>query len=266
MEGDKTKIEKLVGSENWSSWKFQVQILLNARNALEVTTGDDRDPGAPAADLAGAAQIAHEKKRANFKKANKIAKEIIATTVEKKPLQLLLTCDNAKAIWDKLLGVYEQKSETSVSMVQTQFYQYVKTSNDDMATHILKVESISKRLKWLGEPIPDSMIMTNILNTLPAAYNHFASAWDSTPKAGRTRDNLTSRLLTEELRKQSAACGKLSSSTVTLSTKAKFEKKPKVAHGGQHKKKCDAACYNCGERSHYSRVSKEVKRKETCCF
>ena len=45
--------------------------------------------------------------------------------------------------------------------------------------------------------------MTKILNTLPSEFNHFASAWESTPKAERTRENLTARLLTEEIRMKS---------------------------------------------------------------
>ena len=69
-------------------------------------------------------------------------------------------------------------------MVQTQFYQYVKESSDDLATHISKVEGIAERLKQLGEHVPDSMIMTKILNT--SEFNHFASAWESIPKAKRT--------------------------------------------------------------------------------
>ena len=251
MDADKTKIEKLRGNENWSAWKFQLQILLDARDALEVVTGELRDPGEPDDALAGAALTAHNRKRADFKKANKVAKELIVTTVEKKPLQLLLTCDTAKAMWDKLLGVYEQKSETSVSMVQTQFYQYVKELSDDIATHISKVEGIAERLKQLGEPVPDSMVMTKILNTLPSEFNHFASAWESTPKAERTRENLTARLLTEEIRMKSVN----ESSTVALSAKtkpgnmkAKFHKSHR-----QQANKSDMICYNCREKGHISR-------------
>jgi hypothetical protein len=44
MDTDKTKIEKLRGSENWTTWKFQLQILLDAKDALEVVTGDMTDP------------------------------------------------------------------------------------------------------------------------------------------------------------------------------------------------------------------------------
>ena len=98
MDADKTKIEKLRGNENWLAWKFQLQILLDARDALEVVTRELRDFGEHDDALAGAALTVHNKKRAGFKKANKVALELIVTTVEKKPLQLLLICDTAKAM------------------------------------------------------------------------------------------------------------------------------------------------------------------------
>ena len=47
MDADKTKIEKLLGNENWSAWKFQLQILFDAREALEVVTGEFRDSVEP---------------------------------------------------------------------------------------------------------------------------------------------------------------------------------------------------------------------------
>ena len=98
MDADETKIEKLRGNKDWSTWKFQLQLLLDARDALEVVTGELRDPGEPDDALADAALTAHNRKCADFKKANKVAMELIVTTVEKKPLQLLLTCDTAQAM------------------------------------------------------------------------------------------------------------------------------------------------------------------------
>jgi hypothetical protein len=255
MDTDKTKIEKLRGSENWATWKFQLQILLDAKDALEVVTGDMTDPGEPAAGIRGAELGTHNEARAAYRKANKRAKELIVTTVEKKPLQLLVTCNDAKAMWDKLHGVYEQKSETSISTVQTQFYQYVKDESDDIATHISKVENIAERLRQLGEPIPDSMVMTKILNTLPSPFSHFASAWDSTLKAERTRDNLTARLLTEELRlKPSSSSSADESSCVALSTKASWKPwKQQSEPRGNGGYGSDVICYNCQRKGHISR-------------
>ena len=97
-------------------------------------------------------------------------------------------------------------------MVHTQFYQYVKESSDDIATHISKVEGVAERLKQLREPVPDSMVVTKILNTFPSEFIHFTSAWESTPKAERTRENLAARLLAEEIRMKSVN----ESSTVAL--------------------------------------------------
>ncbi|XP_071581628.1 uncharacterized protein [Temnothorax nylanderi] len=44
------------------------------------------------------------------------------------------------------------------------------------------------------------MLITTVLNTLPPAFRHFHSAWDSTPAAERTLDKLISRLMVEETR------------------------------------------------------------------
>ncbi|XP_076299899.1 uncharacterized protein LOC143218553 [Lasioglossum baleicum] len=46
----------------------------------------------------------------------------------------------------------------------------------------------------------DTMIMTKILLTLPSSYDHFVSAWESTPAAERTKTNLIARLTIEEFR------------------------------------------------------------------
>lgn len=44
------------------------------------------------------------------------------------------------------------------------------------------------------------MIISKILATLPEDYRHFASAWELTKKNERTLDNLTARLIAEEMR------------------------------------------------------------------
>ncbi|GLV20126.1 hypothetical protein CBL_21158, partial [Carabus blaptoides fortunei] len=49
-----------------------------------------------------------------------------------------------------------------------------------------------------GENIPDSMLVTKLLMTLPSSFNHFLSAWESTPRERQTLLNLTSRLMMEE--------------------------------------------------------------------
>jgi hypothetical protein len=73
-------------------------------------------------------------------------------------------------------------------------------TDNNIAIHISKLESLSRKLNQLGESISDSMLMTKILMTLPENYKHFYSAWDSIPIVDKTLSNLSSRLTVEETR------------------------------------------------------------------
>lgn len=61
---------------------------------------------------------------------------------------------------------------------------------------------MASKMKALGGQIPKSMLITRILSTLPSKFSHFHSAWDSTDDARKTIENLTAKLMTEELRMQ----------------------------------------------------------------
>jgi len=87
-----------------------------------------------------------------------------------------MNCETAKEMCDKLLSIYEQKSGTSISLLQEKFYSCVMDIVDSMAGHISKLENVSKQLAQSGEPISDSMLMTKILMTLPDTSKHFYSA------------------------------------------------------------------------------------------
>jgi len=131
--------------------------------------------------------------------------------------------------------------------LQTQFRKYRYNSGEDIATHVSKLESLTRRLQGLNEPISNTMLMTTILNTLPPAYRHFHSAWDLTPTAERTLDKLTSRLMIEETR--------MRISDVNLSTEsalmAKKQSKGNTAQCTYKKDKVDSSkiklkCWTCG--------------------
>lgn len=191
MEGYRVKIEKLVDSSNWMQWKFQIRAILNACDALELIDGTLVKPEGNNPDAA---------ELSRWKKANRTAKEILVTTLDKKPLSLVMNCETARDMWVKLLNIYEQKSADSVYLLQTQFREYRYNPGNDIATHVSKLESIARRLQELNEPISDTMLMTTVLNTLPHKFRHFHSAWDSTPVGERTLEKLISRLMVEETR------------------------------------------------------------------
>lgn len=199
MEGEPARISKLKNSENWPLWKFQVCILLNSNDAWNVVNGQFIKPEPPSGQDAKALQAFNEQIAA-WTKADNFAQKIIATTITDQQLLHIMNCGSAKEMWEKLLSVHEQRSDASVHMLQQQWYAMTKDPTDDIATHISKLEDLAHRLRNMGEQIPNSLIITKILMTLPAHYNHFVSAWESTHVDERTLPNLISRLSIEEMR------------------------------------------------------------------
>lgn len=91
----------------------------------------------------------------------------------------ILSCETAKEMWDRLTSVYEGKNATSVHMLQAKWFALTKDPQDDISSHIAKIEDISHRLKAMGKTVSESMIITKVLLTLSPSLSHFACAWES---------------------------------------------------------------------------------------
>jgi hypothetical protein len=199
MENELIRIPKLKGIENWAVWKFQTRVILQSSDAWSIVDGSSAIP------VQGQTidETTFNRTLAAWKKNDSIAQRIIATTVEEKPLLHILNCKSAKDMWDKLIQVYEQKSETSIHMLMQQWYNLQMKSDDDIAIYVARLEDLAHRLEIMGEKIPDQMLITKLLMTLPPTYKYFISAWESTSSDQRTLANLISRLTAEESRMSS---------------------------------------------------------------
>ncbi|XP_029341276.1 uncharacterized protein LOC115033221 [Acyrthosiphon pisum] len=175
---------------------------MNAAEIFDVVTGKLKKP--ILAKIGNATEDEARKRHSVdfsiWKRADNKAQKCIVTSLDEQPLQYIMNCDTANGMWNKLLSVYEQMSDTSITIVQQKFYRYTMDPKDNIAGHISKLENLSRQLKQLGEPISESMLITKILMTLPDTYRHFYSAWDSMHSANRTLEQLTTRLMLEETR------------------------------------------------------------------
>lgn len=262
-----TKITKLKGAENWAQWKFQVSVLLRNKDALRMATGDLDRPV-----LAQEATAAQRQELRNWMKVDNTAQKIIATSVADSQLVHIMNCSYAKDMWQALHNLYEQKSETSIHMLQQKWYLLSKKPKDSMASHIAKLKDLVHRLEALGEPIADSMIITKILMTLPAAYNHFTTAWESIPRAERTLPNLVERLLTdcEETRFSIQEKG-LTKAFAAMKTSSKKKKENwKGRQNSKSSKEVDSSdkgkedvCFNCKKPGHWAHGCRAEKVEES---
>lgn len=211
MDNDTLKIDKLNSEDQWSTWKFQVRLSLIAADVFEVVNGDSEKPAATEAALLTA-----------WKKKDAKAQRIIGMTVGNAQILHIRICTSGKEMWDKLHTVFEQKNETSLLLLHQRFFAFVKEPTENMTSFISRLEELVHRLNDLGEKIPNDMIITKIIMSLPAEYGSFSSAWESTTKADRTIDKLRARLIMEEERL--VARGMTESCEALL---ARFNSKPK---------------------------------------
>lgn len=169
-----------------------VSSLFESNDCFDVVSGDFAKPQLTESDYAT--------KIDSWRKKDIKAKRVIATTIGQQPMLHVMKCNTSVEMWNKLHAVYEQKSACSIHYLQQKFYSFVKEPNDDISTHISKIEELVKQLSDLEVEIHESMVVTKILTTLPSELNHFVSAWESISKGDRTIENLRMRLMNEESR------------------------------------------------------------------
>ncbi|UYV64053.1 hypothetical protein LAZ67_2006405 [Cordylochernes scorpioides] len=132
-----------------------------AKDLLSITDGSEVKP-----------EIEDIAKFSNWKKKDAKSKMLITTALEFKYLQQIVNCQTSAEMWKKLSTIYELKSETNKYLLQQRFFEYKMNPNDNIATHISKVETLAQQMKDL--------------------------AWDSVSSEEKTLENLTARLLKEE--------------------------------------------------------------------
>ena len=247
------QIDKLVGQADWSRWKRQVTLLLQHQNVFGVVNGTIRKPGEQA--------TAAEKK--SFFQKDSLAQLVFSTTMDEKNLELTTTCESAQEVWDKLLSVYELSSGQKLDRLLEVFFQE-SYNGDEMSSHIGKLEKHFRELneelfKFSNQRLPDIILMSRILSTLPSEYFEFKSVWESVPMEERSVSKLTERVRLIEMRLPTSA----STSETALTVEKKTSKPTKIPHTQSGKK--FFKCFTCGKIGHFSSQCPENKnkRKET---
>ncbi|GLV33362.1 hypothetical protein CBL_20110, partial [Carabus blaptoides fortunei] len=202
---------------------------------MPVVIGDLKLPESlPRGTVNDETRKAYDKNMKTYVEANATARFIICSSVRSEAKQHILTCKSGKEMWDRLYSVYEQKNERRLDLLYTQLFSYHKDVNDDIATHVSKLQKIwqdlQEELKSETVGLPKSMLLNRILNTLPNEYLELKNAWESLPASERNIMSLTERLRLHEQRLKEIKDFKLEETTVAFIAKGNIngfgKKKP----------------------------------------
>lgn len=263
-DNDRINIEKLDGAANWLIWKFQMRQILESVEVYEVACGTSTCPVENSENY----QVALPA----WRKRDVKARRIISTACGRDAALQIMNCNTAAEMWPTLKSNFEQASKSNILFLQQKYYAFTKDPDDTIAIFMAKLMEIVQQLRDQNESISESMVMTKILMSLPAEYNHFHSAWESTNANDQTMTNLRARLLAEELRMKSqgriegveALLAKLnlqkkSNTKADGSSKGKKGQKNKKGKSDKPKGKC----FGCGESGHWKSDCPKNKEKSS---
>jgi hypothetical protein len=181
--------------------------------------------------------------------------------------------DTAKAMWDKLISSYEGNEKVKDAKLQTyrlKFEQLKMNEDETISKYFLRVEELVNAMKGLGEKFDDSLLVQNILRSLPDKFNPKVSAIEELNDLKTLSiDQLLGTLTAYEMR-----INKDKSSTREASFKAdkntdselddieaKFVRRLKKG-SGKYQGKLPFKCFNCGKIGHFASKCPHQKKDQ----
>jgi transposase InsO family protein len=183
---------------NFQFWKFQITLLLEQHDLIEIVTGVST---APIPDIDASTQaVKNSAAIKTWNQRDSTARNFIVFTMESQQARSMMTCKSAKEMWTRLTDQYEQVASENKHFLRQRFYQYEFNKEHDIAAHITMIESMANQLNDMGVSVDEIDIFTKIIVTLPPSYKHIVSVWDNMDDSKKTLQSLRSRLFKEEAR------------------------------------------------------------------
>lgn len=164
-------IDKLIGRENFCTWKFAVKTYLEHEELLDCILGTEKDA----------------------KKISK-AKTKIILLLDPSNYVHIQDCENAKQVWDKLVATFEDSGLCRrVCLLRA----LITTRLEDcgsMEEYVNTIISTTQKLNGIKFNVPDDWIGTLLLAGLPEHYSPMIMGIESSGKA-ITGDVIKTKLL-----------------------------------------------------------------------
>ena len=193
-------IEKLNDS-NFSSWKFQLKMILMDRGLWGYVDGSQVCPVVNER-MDEAAIAAARVKIEEWKKKDNSALVQIALTVSKPQLGLIKSAQTAREAWLKVLDIHEAKGLAARVFLRRKFFTTLLQEGDTMREHINKVREMAEQMEAIGAPVTDHDVAMTLFCSLPAQYLPLITSLEARSESELTADFVATRLLADEKRRQ----------------------------------------------------------------
>lgn len=169
----KVPVDKLESPDDWAKWKLHMNMVFRAHGLETIIDGSKECPVLP-----DNATEQHRKTISDWKKEDAKAASIIASALNKQIAELVLTCINAKEIWEKLCFRFERSNTQRLNMLIESFFQAKRDEKEDINAHVAKLQKLfvdlnSELAKHSENTLSERMLNGRILSTLGKEYDNF---------------------------------------------------------------------------------------------
>jgi len=166
-------------------------------------------------------------------------------------------------MWTRLKAIHEQRSAINKLQLKQQFFNYKMSETDSIAQHLSKIDTMAQALRDIGESVTEVDKIAKAIGSLPIKYNNFVTAWNSCDESKQTYDNLTARLLKEELRLTEVENTNtaFASLNVRKSTKGQGQEQKVHANRKNTFDKRNVECFYCKKKGHFKSECRKRQAK-----
>jgi len=190
-----TKIERFKG-QNFSQWKFRVQLLLQKLKVFDIINGTLPEPEAEDKEKLSEHE---EQLKANWEEKDIIAREAIVMCIADSHLAEVQDLRTAQEMWNALCGRYERNTASKTYFLR-KLINLKMQEGTAVGDHLNSTTDIISKLSALKAPLKEEYIIAILLNSLPPSWENFVSIHEANDRL--TLETLKSKMLQQELRQK----------------------------------------------------------------
>ncbi|KRX34320.1 Copia protein, partial [Trichinella murrelli] len=149
MESEKVLIQ--LNGENYSRWKFEIEAVLEARDCLDVVSGETICPQKDESEIKA------------WKKRDALARSIILRSLDDFHHAFIRSCKTSKEMMNCIVRIKERATVSSKLLVSSEFHAYTWKPGMNVASFIAGLNVIVNKMQSLQIELDDEIIIGKVI-------------------------------------------------------------------------------------------------------